>query len=267
VFFKDTNDVNALDELYGNSKYLEHMTIYKDPTTIQIDGLDILMLPWICAANKDVSYELIQTTRASIAMGHLDIAGFEMYRGAVSDHGFDAKVFSNFDLVCSGHYHHKSTVGNISYLGSTGQYTWSDYGDARGFHLFDTSTREIEFISNPYHMFNKFVYDDLAKTPEEMMRFDASNYTDTYVKVIVKNKTNPYLLEKVVDKFEKHDIISLQVIEDKVQLEIENEEEILDEAEDTLSIIKKYISSLNFEDKPKLEKFMNELYFEALQVI
>ena len=31
----------------------------------------------------------------------------------------------------------------------------------RGFHiLFDTETRELEFIQNPYEMFHKIYYDD-----------------------------------------------------------------------------------------------------------
>jgi DNA repair exonuclease SbcCD nuclease subunit len=210
---------------------------------------------------------MLSTSKATVLMGHLELAGFEMYRGAVAEHGMDKDVLKNFDVVCSGHYHHKSTVGSINYLGSTGQYTWSDYGDARGFHVLDTATRELTFVANPFHMFNKFYYDDSKKTAEQMMSFDAEKYRDTYVKVIVKCKNDPYLLEKVVDKFEKHDIISLQVIEDRGQLLAEEgEDELPDEAEDTLTILRKYVASMNYEDAPRLESFMTELYNEALTV-
>lgn len=266
VSFRDNNDTNALDELYGNSKYLEYLKIYKNPAEINIGGLDILLLPWITGSNKDISIEAITNSKCTHLMGHLDIIGFEMYRGSVADHGFDKKIFDQYEMVCSGHFHHKSTVGNIHYLGSTGQYTWSDYGDGRGFHILDTETRELEFVANPYYMFNKFVYDDSAKTSEEMLAFNGSKYSGSYVKIIVKNKKDPYLLEKVIDKFEKHDIINLSVIEDKVQLEIESDEELLDEAEDTLTILSKYIAQLNYHESEKLQKFMTELYNQALTV-
>lgn len=266
VTYKDTNRINALDELYGNSKYLDYMKIYTDPKEINIAGCNILLLPWICKENKDISYEFLKTSKATAVMGHLEISGFEMYKGSISDHGFDRSVFNNFDIVCSGHYHHKSTIGNINYLGSTGQYTWSDYGDARGFHIFDTETRSLEFIQNPYHMFNKFVYDDINKSEHSLINFDPSIYEGSYVKIIVKNKNNPYLLEKVVENFENYNIINLQIIEDKNLIEIENEEEIIDEAEDTIFILKKYISSMTNDNKENLEKFMIQLYFEAQNV-
>jgi DNA repair exonuclease SbcCD nuclease subunit len=266
VFYKDTNDLNAIEQIYGNSIFAEILKIYKNPTEINIGGLDILLLPWITNSNKELSFEALKNSKSTVLMGHLELAGFEMYRGSVSDHGMDASLLNNFDVVCSGHFHHKSTVGSINYLGSTGQYTWSDYGDARGFHIFDTETRLLEFIPNHYHMFNKFFYDDSNKSPEELLSFDASMYARSFVKVIVKNKTNPYLLEKVVEKLEKVDPVDLQVFEDKLQVEIENEEDLLDEAEDTLSIIKKYISSMNYNDKNQLEKFMTELFAEAIVV-
>src|SRR5580704_5434111 len=84
-----------------------------------------------------------------------------MYRGQVmGEDGMSPALFDKFDVVASGHFHHKSTKGNINYLGSHGEFTWSDYNDERGFHIFDTETRELEFIPNPYRMFEKVHYSD-----------------------------------------------------------------------------------------------------------
>ena len=90
----------------------------------------------------------IESTDAQVLMGHLEVKRFTMYKGFTNfDHGLDRKVFGKFDRAFSGHFHHKSTQDNITYLGSPHyQMTWSDYGDKRGFHIFDTETREIEFI-------------------------------------------------------------------------------------------------------------------------
>ena len=38
--------------------------------------------------------------------------------------------------------------------------TWSDYGQTKYFHIFDTETREIEAIPNPYTIFEKLMYND-----------------------------------------------------------------------------------------------------------
>ena len=68
----------------------------------------------------------------------------------------------------SGHFHHKSDNGNVYYLPNPYQITWSDYKDPRGFHIFDTETRELEFILNPYEIFHKIYYDDEKTTLEEI---------------------------------------------------------------------------------------------------
>ena len=264
--YKNTNEINCMKELYGDSSYADMIKIYENSEVINIDGLDILMLPWICDSNREMSYDMIKKSKATIVMGHLELFGFEMYRGAFAEHGIDHKIFSNYDMVFSGHYHHKSTTKNIYYLGSTGQYTWSDYGDTRGFHIFDTATRELTFIMNPYPMYNKYVYDDIAKTPETMLNFDTSSFDGTYVKIVVKNKKDPYLLERVIDKFNKSNILNLQIIEDVLQLGFEGEmDDVVDETEDTLTILKKHIDMSSYHNKTGLEKFVVSLYNEALE--
>ena len=37
-------------------------------------------------------------------MGHLEIKGFEMHSGIMSDHGIEKTLFNNFDMVMSGHF-------------------------------------------------------------------------------------------------------------------------------------------------------------------
>ena len=78
-------------------------------------------------------------------MGHLELNGFEAHRGYIMDHGDSTAPYRHFEKVLSGHFHRKSTRGNISYLGNPYQIYWNDYR-SRGFHIFDTETLELEFI-------------------------------------------------------------------------------------------------------------------------
>jgi DNA repair exonuclease SbcCD nuclease subunit len=210
----------------------------------------------------------VRDTKAQIMFGHLELSGFEMHRGAVNDHGMDAKLFDKFDLVMSGHYHHKSFRGNIHYLGTPYEMTWSDYNDPRGFHIFDTETRELEFIQNPHTMFQKWFYNDTNWVDQnEMNNLDFADAKDAFVKVVVKSKTNPYWFDMYVERLEKAGALDIQVVDDNLNLQLEDDEDIVDEAEDTLTILKNYASMINSTvDNNELNKFLSELYSEALAV-
>ena len=50
--------------------------------------------------------------------------------------------------------------------------TWSDYDDPKGFHVFDTATRELEFIENKERIFHRINYDDSEMKLEELDDID-----------------------------------------------------------------------------------------------
>jgi len=265
TYFKNTNSINALHELVVG-KY--DFKIYDQlPREVKFNGTTVLMLPWICDENREVCLHKIKTTPAQIVMGHLELAGFEMHRGSIVSHGDDRSIFDRFDMVLSGHYHHRSSDGTIHYLGSHAEFTWSDYGDRKGFHILDTKTRNLTFIENPFTMFDKFWYDDTSiLTPSE--GWDMRHYAGKIVKVIVKNKTDPYMFDRCIEAFEKAGVLEMQVVEDHLNLSVEVDEDIVNEAESTINIFKKYIDQVNSAnlDKNKLEKTIVELYNEALAI-
>ena len=265
TYYKNTNEVNALIELYQNSEY--NFDIVWEPKEKIYDEVPIMLLPWICSDNYEQCMQAINDTRSQILFGHLELKGFEMQRGIVNDHGYDSALFSKFDMVCSGHFHHKHSHSNVHYLGSPYEMFWSDFDDPRGFHIFDTETRELEFIRNPNSIFYKLWYDDIDKTMDEVIAMDLTKYKDTYVKVIVKNKTNPYWFDLVIDKLEKIQPVDIQVVEDHFNLDLEDDADLVDQAEDTVTILRKYVDSLQTNvDKKRLDSLMRELYNEALTI-
>ena len=267
VYYKNTNEVNALKEIIDGRYY--NVNIYTEATTVtQEDGTPILYVPWINSENRNSTFQEIHDTKSEIVLGHLEITGFQMYRGSVQSHGDDPDLFGRFDVVCSGHYHHKSSIGNIHYLGSHCQFTWSDHGDPRGFHILDTKTKELTFVENPYKIFNKVWYNDSDKNMSEILDHDFGQYENQIVKVIVTNKSNPYWFDMFIERLEKVKTIEMQIVEDNLNLYLESDDDIINEAESTLDIFKKYIDQYDGKNlnKQKLQETITDLYNEALTV-
>jgi hypothetical protein len=118
-------------------------------------------------------------------------------------------------------------------------------------------------------MFRIARYDDVANPEivDKIQGTDFSKYRDTYVKLVVVNKSNPYAFDLLFDSIYKAGPIDITVIEDpSVLLENEDADEI-DEAEDTPTILRKYIDGLTLPlDSGKMKHFMMDIYNEALQV-
>ena len=262
--YKNTNELNSV---YLLCQEYNNIWEYNAPHQKQFPGCEILMLPWICLANQQETFEMMEKTNAQVVMSHLELKGFQMNKGHIQHEGMDYKLFNKFDVVCSGHYHHKSTEQNIHYLGAPYEMTWMDYDDERGFHVFDTETRELTRVVNPFKLFHKLWYDDQDLQFDDVMGIDFSMYTNTFVKVIIKNKTNPYLFDTYIDRLEKNDLINLQIVEDHLHLDLDDDEDIISEAEDTLTIVNSYVDGLELSaNKEKLKAVMRNLYDEALAI-
>lgn len=262
VAYKNTLEVNSPSLLLNEYHNIE---IYEEFTTVDFDGIQIDIVPWICDDNVDEIFEKMKESKAQICFGHFEIAGFEMDRGNVCDVGLDKKLLSKYDVVLTGHFHHKSTNDNITYVGTPYEMTWADWNDPKGFHIFDTETRELQFVQNTFSMFHKVTYDDGKSTFEDWKEYDFNKLKECYVKVVVLNKQNPYLFDHVVDNLYKASVADLSIVEDFSDALVDDDQEIIDQAEDTMTILSKYIDNLTLDVEPeKLKTLMRELYVEAL---
>ena len=258
TYYKNTNEVNSMEELVGKDR----CNIYTGPEVVEFDGVPIQFIPWINANNYDKSMAALSRSPAQIAMGHLEVNGFEMHKGHFADGAYDKEIFQRFDIVMSGHFHHKSDDGQIYYLGTPYEIYWSDYEDPRGFHIFDTETRELERIVNPYRLFEKVYYDD---TTTDYTDYDMSKFKDMYVKVIVVNKKDLYQFDKFIDKLLQADAHEVKIVEDFSELDAENvSDDIVENTEDTMTLLEKYIDELDVTmSKDRLKNTMRSLYTEA----
>ena len=260
IYFKNTNDVNSLQELIGQTSNKFHL--YADATEVNIGGLDILFMPWINQQNYIYSMGMIDETKAKVCMGHLEIKGFQMHKGQINDHGYDKELFKKFHTVFSGHFHHKSDDGQIYYLGNPYEIYWNDYNDKKGFHIFDTETLELERIVNPFRLHEKIYYDD---SQEDYDKHDVKKYLKKYVKVIVVNKKDLYKFDMFMERLLKANAHEVKIVENFTDAGADNvSDDIVKYAEDTTTLLDKYIDELEIDlDKDRLKNTMRGLYNEA----
>ena len=260
IYFRNTNDVNSLNELLGE-RY-KNIHLYAEAKEVNFGGFPILMMPWINTQNEIYSFGMMDETKANTMISHLEIFGFEMHGGHISEVGHNKKEFRKFDTVFSGHYHKKSDDGQIYYLGTPYQMVWSDFGCQKGFHTFNTETRELKRIVNPYTIFEKIYYDD---TQEDYDKHDVENYKNKYVKLIVVNKNDLYKFDKFTDRLLKADSHEVKIIEDFSDLDANTvSDDIVENTQDTMTLLGKYIDDLDINlEKSKLKGDISKLYHEA----
>jgi DNA repair exonuclease SbcCD nuclease subunit len=257
-YYKNTNDVNSPNLLL---KDYPNIKTYSSPTNTKVGGIDMTFIPWICSENYDETLKVIKKSKAKVAFGHLELKGFRVNKHLVmEEHGLEANLFSNFTKVFSGHYHTRSDNGTVFYLGNPYEMYWTDVNDTRGFHIFDTETLEHTSINNPYKLFYNIYYED---TPQQL--FDASEYQNKIVKVIVRRKSKPKDFEKFVNKLYCAGVQDLKIIENfDIQ---ENEDFDIDEDENTLSILNRYIQESEFSyDKNIIKGILQDIYKQASEV-
>ena len=257
IYYKNTNDVSSVSLLL---KEYDNVIIYPETQEIKLGRLKILLVPWINQENEKISIDAIQKSKAKIAMGHLELNGFQATRGHMMEDGMDIKYFDKFEKVYSGHYHTRSTDGKIYYLGNPYEMFWNDVKDDRGFHIFDTETLEHTPVNNPYRLFYNVYYDD---TNHKL--FNATEYKGKIVKVIVKKKTDQKEFEKFIDKLSAIGVQELKIVENfNIQ---GNDDFEVEETENTISILNRYIDESEIDcDKSIIKGILRKIYSQACEV-
>lgn len=245
-----SNTPNAIQELCGD---YPNVRVFSECCVQYYDGIPIAMIPWINKGNYDMTMEFIEKVPASIAMGHLELSGFMMDQFQPAKFGMDKHIFDKFQIVMSGHYHHRSTDGKIWYLGNPYEITWVDYNDPRGFHIFDTHTRELEFIQNPYKMFNKIRWPDAITKKYEIL-------SNTIVRLEIFTKDSPEKLENLIKEIQE----SAHKLEVEDYTETVTNSVMVEAVQDTIQTIHQYIDTSETQlNKDRLKSLMGSVYQEA----
>ena len=261
VYFKNTIELNSLKELMGH--YINEVDILMDPIVRDYGGVKFGLVPWICPENEKEVLTFLDNCGADVIGGHFELAGFEMDKGIVCHTGMDPKPLERFETVLSGHFHTKSSKGNITYLGSQMEFFWNDAHDPKYFHIYDTETREMTPVQNKVTLFHKIYYDENTVNYFEDMSYLAGKF----VKLIVANRSDMQKFERYVDKIQAQKIHELKIAEDFKEFRGENVSDTDITIDDTETLVYNYIQEVETDlDKDRIKSVVSELMIEAQSV-
>jgi hypothetical protein len=255
--YKDRLSYHWPLELQLDQVYREFVHLIDEPEEVG----NILMVPWICEGNEEQCFEWIEKTTAKICFGHFELNGFSFYRGgAKCSDGLDGNILNRFLLVCSGHFHTRSGHANTHYVGAANAYTWSDFGDPRGFTILDTETLALTFYENEFTPFKLLEYDETKPDP------DPKEFRDCFVKIIAKTKSDARRFDKVVKSIAGVTSQTVSVIDESLMMtEGDIDGMSVGEIVDTSKFLDKYVDALETDlDKDMMKRQLQQIHSEAV---
>lgn len=237
----------------------DNITIHKNPTAVKFDNITVDFLSWICDENREATFEFIKNSKSDYCFAHLELVGFKMSKYYVAEHGDDPNLFNKYKQVWSGHYHQKNSSGNILYLGNPTQDDWSSVDEVKGFHVFDTETKTLEFIENPYNLYERIIYDG-SNDKKNLKR----QFKDKFVRVVIEEIDDDKIFEKFVEDIWSQSPYDVKVIENKLaNLELDSNitmEEIDSNAFSVVPFLTQYTIKSNENLTIHQQEFANETY-------
>ena len=254
---KNTNKISSVDLIL---REYDNITIYKETTEVVLQDLQILFVPWINKENEAETIQKIQNSKATVAMGHLELNGFVPYVGHVMEDGRSSDVFHKFKKVFSGHYHTRSDNGKIYYIGNPYELYFNDVDDERGFAIFSPETLDHHYVNNPFRMHYQIYYEggsDFILSQE---------LTNKIVKVIVRRIDDFKHFEDYISELNKLQPLELKIIQAVQAIDVQEFETV--ESEDTISVLHRYVDEFdNDYDKSRIKGILNTLYQEVHQLV
>lgn len=258
ICYKHSLSINSPELLLGE---YDHIQVIKEPTQLKLGKTTFDIVPWICDENrKDIESFISRKDRGSVLLGHLELSNFPMSKGDQPHKGGDdPDLFDGYGLVFQGHFHTRSSKGNIIYTGIPYEITWADYADPKGFYVYDTETGAYEFVRNELTIFEKLYYKDGCST-------DIKGLRGKIVRVMVIDKGDPVKYDRWLDSVRLIEPHELKIVDGEISVsdaELDGDLEITD----TRQIIKNYIDKLETTVQvDDLNSYMQNLYNEALTV-
>lgn len=265
IYYKNTLEITSLKMFKHFDPRVEIITQIKP---MDIDGCKTLIVPWIIkdSYNWKKFFEIIKKCKDinkkhfDLCLGHFEINGFEMIPDVIEDKGINQDEFALFGAVYSGHFHLRRSFANIQYLGCPYEITANDYGDTKGFDIFDTTTKTSVFIENNISPKHKQIKLSSLLKDESLYNEVKNNFVKLQIDTVI-SATSLLEIENKVNgdalKYERIDETSggVEEVKDDVIKE--------DIRGNALAFLNEYYDNLELPEhinSDEFKKYMNRVY-------
>lgn len=217
------HDMWAMSDPEFNSvctiRNISNVFVYESPTAIKIDGLDILMMPWIHGKNSEKTV-LEQYSGNDLLFCHSDLNGCrtQLYpTRPISRSILDIDDFNGYGKVYSGHIHIVQEINNFTFVGSPYHLDRNDVDNRKGIWIYDTKKKTDFFLENDFSPeFNKIkIYQE-----SDFKKFADTLQDKNFIDLEISNTlliNTPHLRLELDKLTNKHKIENVEFVDDVVK--------------------------------------------------
>ena len=273
TYWRNTSELNSVDVLLKEYSKECGVEYYANP--IDFPELDLALVPWINDDNRDITMAFMNDLPSSrTVVGHFELNGFMLLGGLVQKDGLDPACLSRFAKVISGHYHIRQQQNNIWYVGTPIEISWSDFGNQKCYHFYDTDTKNLQAVPNPDHTFVEFRYNDTtnAEAVQNILSDTAelfAKFSKKYVRVIIEQRTQAILFDSLISGIESTSPEHLAIFDEGIEKRIAQDNmnsEVVRGDGSPITILQNYAQTAIADDssRDKVMSILSTIYNEAV---
>ncbi len=191
----DKTDLDSLDSYLDVYDTFENVVVFRKGDFIIVKGVLLAFLPYFkengaypkrLAKLVSKIAEIDRDVKCKILLTHIAVDGVKNNDGSPVENELTAKSFKAFDDVLIGHYHNRSEVGNLTYIGSGLPHNYGENND-KGFTIL-YSDGSFDFQRSKFSKYLKFPIDLGKKKAKKQMQkvLDLHGDSEHHVRVMLR---------------------------------------------------------------------------------
>lgn len=248
-YYKDTATINSIQQW----SELDNVTVYNSLKTVAIGDCKIIFAPW--------GTDMYNLPKGDVLIGHCELNNFRLNNNRISDCKLEANtILDKIPTAFIGHIHLRSERSysndkKIIYVGNPFEMDFNDEGNTKGFYIYDTESKTINFIENIISPKHKKIF--ASKIGDKL---DLSN---NIIKLVVDKQLNDDELTQIKSKISTSSpfqITDTDYIDNFKNLQTEDGEYDVS-GNHTLDVyIEEFIDKLDIEYKEEIKHKVLESY-------